>query len=274
MTRQVALLATTPWAILSPLPINLTRFRHWTRGYPSTQTEVRTTPALRDTLASLFNSVRREAAWPHRDRRRGRLSSQDAKRLANHWVSRLPRGVIRKSSSTSGPIAAQSPADCTNSTTRHLPDWSNLPELFKGLATEACAARQRCFVAPGTGGGELDPDVYANDASSSVLNVTDAARESFRQPFVRPTPCWLPLRTWMSSAKGAPSPRVDLLKIDVQGQELDVLKGGQRVWRRRAWSLERSRSSITTMSSRSSLDLRLARYVGSDMTVDHLTDIV
>lgn len=109
-------------------------------------------------------------------------------------------------------------------------------EAFEPLATHFSGFRQ--WTAPwpndvrlhacalGVNEGTADMQVMSFSDASSLLPLAAAGREEFNIQFssVQPVPV-MPLDVLVARAKLAPP---DLIKLDVQGSELDVLRGGER----------------------------------------------
>ncbi|MCJ7787045.1 FkbM family methyltransferase, partial [Patescibacteria group bacterium] len=116
------------------------------------------------------------------------------------------------------------------------PDFIGLvepqPDLAAQLQITLFAARQKLFAcALGRSEGTATLNVLANRPSSSLLRVTPGCDKLFHRPMDLQRTIEVPIRTLDSVFAECGLEELDLLKIDVQGYELEVLAGGVSILR-------------------------------------------
>lgn len=115
----------------------------------------------------------------------------------------------------------------------YRPHFCGLVEPHPGLAETLrqlslpCESRVFCCALGAT------PDcarfhILENVASSSLLTVNPVAQDLFRMPMEEKQTIETPVRTLDEVFAECGQERVDLLKVDVQGYELEVFAGGER----------------------------------------------
>jgi len=187
---------------------------------------------LQNILASLFYNIqaRRRLASIGDSRARRIRINQALVAAANQWIKLLPYGFRPK-------VVFDIGAN-RGTVTKGLHELYHLtfaalvepiPALAAALEVGSLADRQRVFAcALGQQAGSGSLNLYANDASSSLLEVTNEARSCFHLPFRKRQILSVPLKTLDIIFDESGVTHVDLLKIDVQGLEMDVFKGGQK----------------------------------------------
>lgn len=104
-----------------------------------------------------------------------------------------------------------------------------LPQMAKVLRSRSFASRQLVFeCALGSQSGEAILNVLASLPSSSLLEPAEGLEALFHRPMEQVQSVQVPIRTLDSVFEECRLDQLDLLKIDVQGYELQVFQGGLR----------------------------------------------
>lgn len=107
------------------------------------------------------------------------------------------------------------------------------PELSTKLQKLNLASGQRIFsCALGRIEGTVQLNVLANNSSTSLLQVAPGCDELFHRPMNVLQIVDVPMRTLDSVFNECGLEELDLLKVDVQGYELEVFAGGRETLRR------------------------------------------
>jgi len=102
-----------------------------------------------------------------------------------------------------------------------------LPDMVRQLQTRCFAPDQRIFnCALGRKEGKEILNILANLTSSSILEVTPESRSLFNRPMNKIDSLQVAIRTLDSVFKQCDLDDLDLLKVDVQGYEMEVFLGG------------------------------------------------
>lgn len=102
-----------------------------------------------------------------------------------------------------------------------------LPHLAMQLEGRTFARKQKVFAcALGSKAGRTRLNVIASEASSSILEITPGLDELYNRPMHVKSIIEVPVRTLDDVFSECEVDTIDLIKIDVQGYELEVLRGG------------------------------------------------
>jgi FkbM family methyltransferase len=103
-----------------------------------------------------------------------------------------------------------------------------LPQMAEILRKKSYARNQRVFeCALGSNAGTAQLNVLASPASSSIFEVTPGCDELFKRPLHTVEVLEVPMRTLDEIFYECELSYLDLLKIDVQGYEIEVFRGGR-----------------------------------------------
>lgn len=116
-----------------------------------------------------------------------------------------------------------------------------LPQMAPVLQTLKLAKDQRLFsCALGRQSGTAQLNILASLPSSSLLSVTPESEKLFHRPMDQVDILQVPVRTLDEIWNECGLDKLDLLKIDVQGYEMEVLAGGR-------WALRHTRLIVIEM---------------------------
>lgn len=117
-----------------------------------------------------------------------------------------------------------------------------IPELCDALEQLILPCRSQVFrCALGKNNGSAPFHILENLSSSSLMQVNPQAAAAFQRPMVETRTIEVQIRTLDELFEECAIESLDLLKLDVQGYELDVLEGGTE-------ALKRTRMVLTEMS--------------------------
>ncbi|MGK7876193.1 MAG: FkbM family methyltransferase [Xenococcaceae cyanobacterium] len=102
-----------------------------------------------------------------------------------------------------------------------------LPQLAEELQTRTFASQQKIFAtAIGRNNGEAELNVLATPAASSLLEVSPSCGTLYNCSMEKLKTIKVPVRTLDSIFKECALEKLDLLKIDVQGYEIEAFASG------------------------------------------------
>lgn len=102
-----------------------------------------------------------------------------------------------------------------------------LPHLAVQLEQKIFAKRQKVFpCALGSRGGQARLNVIASETSSSIFEITPGLDKLFNRPMYVKDNIRVAVRTLDDIFKECEIEAIDLIKIDVQGYEIEVFEGG------------------------------------------------
>lgn len=108
-----------------------------------------------------------------------------------------------------------------------------LPQMAALLRTKYFAPQQKVFdCAVGRVGGKAILNVLASTPSSSLLEVTSGSSRLFNRPMDKIDAIEVSVRTLDSIFRDCSIQEIDLLKVDVQGYEIEVFAGGMGTLRK------------------------------------------